>query len=130
MNKNNFKIIEPSNNLYDRIILAIQREKENQKIRKVFILFSVIFVFSLFFTLFSIWNFIQVFKNSSAYYISLTIISDFSLFISFWKQFALAFIETLPLNNLIIFIFCLTISVFSLRLIFYKKYLLIKTLLK
>jgi hypothetical protein len=36
----------------------------------------------------------------------------------------------LPIINLIIFITCLIFTVFTLRLIMYKKYLLIKTLLK
>jgi hypothetical protein len=82
MNKNNFNIISPSSNLYDRIILAIQKEKENQKIRKFFILLSVMFLFSLFFTIFSILAFIKAFKSSGAYYILETAFSDFYLFVS------------------------------------------------
>lgn len=130
MNKDNFNIINPSNNLYDRIILAIQKEKESQKIRKVFIFFTLIFIFSLSFTTISVLSFIKALRYSGAIYIIETAVSDLSLFLSLWKHFALAFIEVLPIINLIIFITCLIFTVFTLRLIMYKKYLLIKTLLK
>jgi hypothetical protein len=82
MNKDNFNIINPSNNLYDRIILAIQKEKESQKIRKVFIFFTLIFIFSLSFTTISVLSFIKALRYSGAIYIIETAVSDLSLFLS------------------------------------------------
>mgnify|MGYP007016034504 CR=1 FL=1 len=130
MNKKLFNIINPSNNLYDRIILAIQKEKESKKLKKLIIFFTFLFCFSLSFTIISISYFVQAWKDSGIIYLLKTIISDFSLFLSLWKYFSLAFIEILPVVNLIIFILCLIFTIFSLRLLFYKKYLLLKTLLK
>ncbi len=132
MNKGKFNIINPNSNLYDRIILAIQKEKENQtnQIRKFVIFFTGLFCLSATLTITSIVQFIKAWQNSGLIYLFRTITSDFSLFLSLWKYFTLAFIESFPIINLIIFIFCLAFTTFSLRLIFYKKYLLIKTLIK
>jgi len=59
MNKKLFNIINPSNNLYDRIILAIQKEKESKKLKKLIIFFTFLFCFSLSFTIISISYFVQ-----------------------------------------------------------------------
>jgi len=82
MNKNTFNIISPSNNLYDRIILAIQKEKESQKIKKLVILLSILFCFSLGFTITSIIFFIKAWQNSGISYIIKTAVSDVTLFLT------------------------------------------------
>ena len=122
-------IINPSTNLYDRIILAIKKEQETQKIKKLFLLLSIVFVLSFIVTIASIVLFIKEFNASGTIYVVKTALSDLSLFKTLWQYFFLAFIELLPISSIIVFLVCLFITLFSLRLLMYKKYLLIKTLL-
>ncbi len=124
-----YNIINPSTNLYDRIILAIKKEQETRKTKKLFLLLSVIFVLSFTITIVSIVLFIKEFNASGTIYVIKTALSDLSLFKTLWQYFFLAFIELLPITNIILFLICLFITIFALRLLMYKKYLLIKTLL-
>ncbi|HRZ29716.1 MAG TPA: hypothetical protein P5052_03100 [Candidatus Paceibacterota bacterium] len=81
MNQPIFKIINPNANLYDRIIYAIQKEKETQKIKKLMILFITMFCFSCSFTVASIVLFVKSFKNSGISDIVSTAFYDLSAFI-------------------------------------------------
>ena len=124
-----YTIINPSTNLYDRIILAIKQEQETQKIKKLFLLLLIVFVLSFVITIASIILFIKEFNASGTIYVIKTALSDLSLFKTLWQYFFLAFIELLPITNIILFLTCLFITIFALRLLMYKKYLLIKILL-
>jgi len=73
-------IINPSTNLYDRIILAIKKEQETQKIKKLFLLLSIVFVLSFVVTIASIVLFVKEFNASGTIYVIKTALSDLSLF--------------------------------------------------
>lgn len=123
-------IINPTPNLYDRIIVAVKREQETQKPKRLLIIFFSAFIISVVITSSFLIAFIKEFNASGASYVIKTIIADRGLFSVLWKHFFLAFVELMPVTSIFIFLLCLFATIFTLRLLVYKKYSLIKILLK
>jgi ABC-type phosphate/phosphonate transport system permease subunit len=123
---NNLKQIEPPPPLFNQIILAIKREQEFQKTKRLLFGFLFLFFISLMATPFSYRMLVSQAKNSGTFYFISTAVSDFEIFLAFWQDFSLAILEVLPVTEIIFFSICLGISIFTLRLFLKNKNLIFK----
>jgi signal transduction histidine kinase len=116
---------EPPVNIFDQIILLIQQEKERKRTKKILFIFSIFFVISLIITPLSFNIFINQIKDSGIIYFFSTAFNDLGVFIALWQDFSLAILESLPLMGLLTFVFSLVVFLFTFRLFFRRKRLLI-----
>ena len=116
---------EPPAGLFDRIILAIKREQELQRTKRLLFSFLFLLVVSLIATPFS-WTMLssQVKSSGILYFIS-TAVSDFGTFLTLWQNFGLAILESLPIMGIIAFTISIGMAIFTLRLFLYLKRLLL-----
>jgi hypothetical protein len=126
---NNLKAVEPPPALLDRIILAIKKEQEFQKTKRLLFGFLFLFVVSLVATPLSWKMLVSQAKSSGTFYFISTAVSDFEIFLTFWKDFSLAILEVLPVTEIMFFSICLGISIFTLRLFLKNKNLIFKGLI-
>ena len=112
---NRFQNLEPPPELFDRIILAIKREQEFQKTKRLLFGFLFLFVVSLVATPFSFRMLVSQAKNSGILYFISTAVYDFGTFLNFWKDFSLAILESLPIVEIIFFATNLIIFLFTIR---------------
>lgn len=125
-----FKPKEPPAGLFDRIILAIQREQELQHTKRIVYGFFALLLVSLIATPFS-WTILvgQVESSGILYFISTTV-SDFGAFLALWQDFGLAILESLPITGIIAFTISVGMALFTLRLFLYRKRLLLGYLMR
>ena len=121
---------EPPKGLFDKIILAIKKEQEFRQTKKLVFGFLFLLIISIISTPFSFILFINQIKNSGIHYFISSAFSNFSVFITFWKEFSLAILESIPIVALAIFILDIALVLFTLRLFLYKKRLLLNFLIK
>jgi hypothetical protein len=126
---NNLKAVEPPPALLDRIILAIKKEQELKKTKRLLFGFLFLFVVSLVATPLSWKMLVSQAKNSGTFYFISTAVSGFEIFLAFWKDFSLAILEVLPVTEIIFFSISLGISIFTLRLFLKNKNLIFKGLI-
>lgn len=122
--------VKPPKGLFDRIILAIKREQELKRTRKILFGFLALLVLSLTATPISLAMLINQARSTGIYYFVSAALSDLGVFANLWQDFILAIIEGLPLTGIVAFIFSVGVSIFTLRLFLYKKRLLFGYLLR
>jgi hypothetical protein len=120
---------EPPAGLFDRIILAIKREQELRKTKRLAFGFLALLVVSLATMPFS-WALFsgQMAESGILQFISVAI-SDLRTFLSMWPDSVMAIAESLPVMGIAIFTVNMILAVFTLRLFLYKKRLLVGYLL-
>ena len=121
---------KPSAGLFDRIILAIQREKELRQGKKILTSFVFLLFFSCATIPFSFILFTQQWQKSEIFYFIYTALENLRVFFSLWQDFLLSIVEALPITGTILFAINLALFVFTIRLFLHKKNLLFKYLLK
>ncbi len=121
---------EPPPGLFDRIILAIKREQELQKTKRLLFGFLFLLIISTITTPLSFKVLIIQAKNSGILYFVSTAISDFGIFLTLWQDFSLAILESLPVTAIIFFIASLILFLFSIRLFLYRKGLFLAYLIR
>ena len=84
---------EPSVRLFDRIILAIQREQELRHTKRLVFSFFTLLIISLVATPFSFALFTEQMENSGILYFFSAAISDLNMFFALWQDFGIAIIE-------------------------------------
>ena len=114
-----FLDLESSTGLFDRIILAIKREQELRRTRKLAFGFLALLAVSLLSAPFS-WTFFsgQVTSSGILQFVSIAI-NDFGTFLSLWPDSVLAVAESLPIMGMTILIINMILAVFTLRLFIY-----------
>jgi len=119
---------EPSAGLFDRIIMAIKREQELRRTRRLVFYFFSLLIISLAAIPLS-WTMLsnQIENSGISYFVS-TAFNDFDIFFTLWQDFSLAILESLPLTGMIAFAVSLGVAVFTLRLFLYRKRLLLNYL--
>ena len=119
------KPAKPPAGLFDRIILAIKREQELRRTRRLVFGFAGLLIVSFVAIPFS-WTMLvnQIESSGISYFVS-TAVSDFGTFLVLWQDFSLAILESLPLTGMIAFAISLSLSVFTLRLFLHRKRLLL-----
>ena len=121
---------EPSVGLFDKIIMAIKKEQELQHTKRLLFGFLFLLIISIISTPFSFILLINQTKSSGIHYFISSAFSNFSVFITFWKEFSLAILESMPVVAVAIFILDMALVLFTLRLFLYKKRLLLNYLIK
>ncbi len=121
----NLKPVEPPAGLFDRIILAIKREQELQKTRKLLFTFLFLLVVSFITIPFSWFTLVNQIENSGISYFIFTAVSDLGTFLVLWRDFSLAILGSLPITGIVAFAVSAGMALFTLRLFLYKKRLLL-----
>jgi len=124
-----FEAPEPPAGLFEKIILAIKREQELRRTKRLLFSFLFLLVVSLILTPFSWTMLVSQVKSSGIIYFISTAVSDFGTFLAFWKDFGLAIAESLPVAGITVFVLNMILAVFTIRLFLYKKRLLVGYLL-
>ena len=124
-----FEAPEPPAGLFEKIILAIKREQELRRTKRLLFSFLFLLVVSLISTPFSWTMLVSQVKSSGIIYFISTAVSDFGTFLAFWKDFGLAIAESLAVAGITVFVLNMILAVFTIRLFLYKKRLLVGCLL-
>jgi len=119
------KPAEPPAGLFDRIILAIKREQELQHTKRLLFGFLSLLLISLIATPISGAMFVNQIESSGISYFISAAISDLGTFFTFWQDFSLAILESLPVVGMMTFLLSLAVSVFTFRLFLHRKRLLL-----
>ncbi len=122
------KAMEPPIGFFNKVLLAIRREQEQKQTRKILFAFLFLLIVSLIITPLSLTVFIHQIEDSGIVYFISAAVDDLAVFIALWQDFSLAILESLPIMGLLIFTFSLGVSLFTLRLFFCKKKILINYL--
>jgi len=121
---------EPAVGLFDRIILAIKREKEIRQTRSLLFSFLSLLIVSFGAMPFSFIFFVEEWRASGiGYFISTSTsvaMSNMGVFINLWQDFFMSILEALPVFGVIIFAVNIALVLFTVRLFLYKKGLLLK----
>jgi len=116
---------EPPAGLFDRIILAIKREQELRQTKRLLFSFLFLLVTSFIATPLSWRILVSQVENSGILYFVSAAVSDFGIFLTLWQDFGLAILESLPIMGIVVFTISIGVALFTLRLFFYKKRLLL-----
>jgi len=115
----------PPAGLFDRIIAAIKREQELRHSKRLLIGFLLLLILSFIATPLSWTMFVNQAKTSGILYFISLAVNNFSGFLTYWKDFSLAILESLPITGIIAFVISIGMALFTLRLFLYKKRLLL-----
>ncbi len=118
------KSAEPSRGLFDRIIIAINKERERRQTRRLLFGFLVLLLVSLIATPISGAILAEQMESSGVSYFFSAAVGDLDTFFAIWQDFCLAILESLPIASIVIFFFSLAVAIFTLRLFLYRKKLL------
>ena len=119
---------EPTIGLFDRIILAIKREEELTKTRKLVFTFFALLVVSVSAAPFSWQYLINQLNESGTFYFVSAAMSNLGSAVFFWEDFGIAIAESFPVSGVSIFILNLILAVFTIRLFIHKRGLVWKTI--
>ena len=120
---------EPPAGLFDRILLAIKREQELRSTKKLAFGFLALLILSLSAAPFSWTLFAGQIQDSGMLQFIEVALSDLGAFFASWQDFSLAIAESLPVMGIVLFTINIILAIFTLRLFFYKKRLLVGYLL-
>ena len=123
---------EPPGGLFEKVLLAIKKEKEFQRKKRLSFVFGILFIFSIFSVPFSAKLLIEQISISGTFYFLVTALNDFENFLLFWQDFILAIAESLPIMTITFFVINITILLFILRFFLNNRKLLVEftTILK
>lgn len=116
---------DPPAGLFNRIILAIRREKELRNTKKLAFGFLALLIASLTAAPFSWTIFASQLQDSGMLQFIGVALSDLGAFLASWKDFSLAIAESLPVLGIAVFAVNMILAVFTLRLFLYEKRLLV-----
>ena len=116
---------EPPAGLFDKIILAIDREQQLQRTKWIVFSFLGLTVISIVAAPFSWSMLVGQIENSGILYFLSTMTSDAVLSLSLWKDTGLAILESLPIMGITIFTINMALILFTIRLFLYRRRLLI-----
>lgn len=120
----NLKPVEPPAGLLERIILSIEREKDFNKKKRFFLVFSFLLFFSIFTLPFSWRILVEEVRKAGTFYFFSTVFANFGLIFTLWQDFSLVILESLPLGAMVVFLLNLSFLFFALRWFLFKKQLL------
>ncbi|MCH7759123.1 hypothetical protein IID20_02085 [Patescibacteria group bacterium] len=121
--------VEPPAGLFDRIILAIEREQELKQTKHLLLVLFSLSVVSVIMIPFSWTIFTTQMESSGLLYFFSAAIRDVGMIFTLWQDFGLAVIESLPIVGLTIFSINIILILFTIRLFLYKKKLLLGQLI-
>lgn len=121
--------VEPPAGLFDRIIFVIKKEQELRHTRRLVFGFLSLLTISFIAIPFS-WTMLtdQIKSSGILYFISMAA-NDPSISFVFWQDLSLAILESLPIMGIVVFIMNIILALFTIRLFFYRKRLLLTYLI-
>ena len=134
MNNNDNNLIknpEPAtlpSGLFDRIILAIQKEKELKQAKRILLGFVSLLIISITTIPFSFIFLLEEWQESGIFQFISIASDNFSSFFYFWQDLSLSILESFPIISTILFAVNLALVVFTIRLFLHRKSLLFKYL--
>ncbi len=124
-----YKPVEPSAGLFDRIILAIKKEQELRQTKRLLFGFLLLLIISFIATPVAFSMLASQIKSSGIFYFVSAAASDFGTFLTLWREFGLAILESLPIIEIAVFAISFGICIFTFRLFMHKKRLLLNYLM-
>ena len=97
---NNLKNIEPSSDLFDRVLQRIQEEKRLLSIRRRIFIFSSTLLISGIAGFFAIKSLFYSFSESGFLTFVSLLFSDYKIVLGYWQNFAMSILERLPVMSL------------------------------
>ena len=117
---NLFEEKNPKPELLSKVLFAIKQQEWHQRQRRMII--SLVFFMGTVISLpFSFQLLFNKINDSGIFYLLQTLVSNFSVVISTWKEFSLAFLEVIPFTGLLIFAISLEICFFAFHLFLREK---------
>jgi len=116
---------EPSAGLFDRIILAIEREREIRQKRRLLLGFLSLSIVSFIAAPFSWILLVNQVESSGIIYFISAAVSNLGIFLALWQDFSLAILESLPVMAITVFLVNIALILFTVRLFLHKKRLLL-----
>jgi len=120
---------EVPSGLFDKIILAIKREKELRQGRRLLFIFAGLLFVSLGAIPFSWALLANEWEASGVFYFISVATSNLGIFAAFWQDFSISILESLPVVGILVFTINIALLLFAIRLFLYKKNLLFKYLI-
>ncbi|MGB9609051.1 MAG: hypothetical protein ACPL3E_01605 [Minisyncoccia bacterium] len=117
----NKRLADPSADLLYKIIDKINFEKELNSIKKSFFLSVFLFLSSTLILIVGLDLLINKIKNSGFIYFLQTLFLDYKTIFNFWGDYLMAFLEFLPLFEIILIILGIIILFFDLEIFLSKK---------
>lgn len=110
----------PKQELLSKVLVTIRKQELRSKKQKMigFLILSLATAFAIPFT--SQMLISQINNSGIAYFLG-SIVNDFHSFLSFWQEFILAILESLPIVGLLVFTVSLEAFIFSFRLFLREK---------
>jgi len=121
---NKLQNLELPPGLFEKIVLAIKKEKEFQKTKRLLFSFLFLSIVSIAAMPFSFGMLMNQLKNSGIFYFVSATIGEFGTFVILWQDFTLAILESLPIVEIIFFTTNLIIFFFAVRFFLNQKKLL------
>ncbi len=106
----------PSNDLYNKIINRIKKEKMIYVRRRIFI-FSLLAIFSMFGAFLSLQATTGELAYSNTFEFLSLLISDFDIVIAYWNNFLMAFLESLPYLTIASLLISIALFIESLKIL-------------
>ena len=119
---------QPSAGLFDRIISAIQQEKEFKQTKKLLALFTSLLLVSAISMPFSSAYLLNQWNESAIPHFISTALQNLDLLWAIWQDVSMSILESLPLVSILLFTLNLALLVFTVRLFLHKKGLLLRYL--
>ncbi|MCX6760864.1 MAG: hypothetical protein NTZ84_02065 [Candidatus Nealsonbacteria bacterium] len=120
----NLSPLEPPKGLFDRIIVAIRKEQELRKTRRLLFGFLSVLIISSVMMPFSWKLLLEQAQSSGILYFISAAFGNFGVFLSLWQNFSLAIVESLPIAAIVIFTINIALILFTIRLFLHRKKLL------
>jgi hypothetical protein len=111
--------------LFDSIILAVKQEQEKRQTKKIVYIFLGLFFISVFLMPFSLGVLLVQWRASGIFYFIYFAFENINAFLVIWQDFVWSIIEALPLLSLFLCMGNVALLLFSVRLFFYRKRLLL-----
>ena len=119
--KNPSTPLSASPGLCDNIICKINEEKDLRKTSKLRGLFGMLLVVSCIALPFSIGYFAQQWHASGVWYFISTAITNITIALPDWKEFALSIFESFPFAACVALLVNIAVALFAVRLFLHKK---------
>ena len=127
-NKTHLKYARPSEALFEKIILAIKKEKKVKETKKLLFLFSFILILSVLAIPFTINIFLKDWDHSKISYLIYAVSSNIGVLSLVWKELLLSIFESFPFAAATALAINIVFVLFSVKLFLYKNGELIKFL--
>lgn len=109
------------NGLFEKIILAIKKERDLRQTRRILFSFLFLLIVSVSTIPASTTYFIDQWNSSRVSYFIAEFFNNFQNIGFLWQELTFSILESAPILAMTLFVFNLAVAVFTIRLFLYKK---------